>query len=178
MLKKSQHECKDLKNKYKQTILALKRSQLENHRHSSKVESLTLKCGTLEEENKKLNDQNIYFDERYNKYLIESMNTIKDLQDELQIIQELQSNTLHPKKDNVINIEEGILKEENEKLKLQVADVVKAKKKVKEENCVQIKVLQNKNLECCREISELKQQVNIIQTCFYFLYLSCCCLIF
>lgn len=161
MLKKSQHECKDLKNKYKQTVLALKRSQLENNRYSSNAEALQVKYQTLEEENKNLNDQNVYLDERYNKHLIESMNTIKDLQDELQMIQELKSDNSKDKKENLRNMEQGNLIEENEKLKTQITQFLKQKKKYEEGNGIIINDLQYKNKEYVNKVQQLELQVSV-----------------
>lgn len=120
MLKNAQHERNELKNKYKQCVITLKRSQLDSDRFSTNIELLKVKNCTLEDENKQLSEQNAYLEERCNKQLIESMKTIKDLQDELQMIQELKAEAPKIKKapsatkiDNVKHERDSLINERN-----------------------------------------------------------------
>lgn len=146
LLKKSQHECKEWKNKYKQSVLIIKRTELESNRFTTNIEELKLKQKTIEEGNKTLTEQNAFLEERYNKQMLESMKTIKTLQDELQMLQELQSEGSKPT-------------EVDHKFNDQISDLVNENQKLTEKSKKEIKQLQNQNEEYMKEMSELKSQV-------------------
>lgn len=146
LLKKSQHECKEWKNKYRQSVLIMKRSELETNRFTKNIEELKLKQKSFEEENKSLTEQNAFLEERYNKQMLESMKTIKTLQDDLQMIQELKS-------------EGSKSTDVNQNLNDQISDLVKENQKLTEKSKKEIKHLQNQNEAYTKEMSELKSQV-------------------
>lgn len=131
MLKKSQEECISWKHRFKQTHLNLKRIQLESHRYSSNLEVLQMKQQPLQEENKSLIDQNTYLEERYNKHVIESMSTIKDLQNELKMLQELKNVEVKMKNDVESKTH---YKKEKEKFLAQISELSKQINNMKNDN--------------------------------------------
>lgn len=154
LLKNAQHECNELKTKYKQCVISLKRSQLDSDRFSTNIELLKVKNCALEGENKELSEQNVYLEERYNKQLIESMKTIKDLEDELQMIQELKGEASKVKKVSATSKINNVM-DENEKLKAQISELINEKntlQKIFDDSQVQTK-------EYVTEIRDLKSQV-------------------
>lgn len=158
LLKKAQHERNEFKTKYKQSIISLKRIQLDSDRFSTNIELLKAKNQTLEEENKILSEQYAYLEERYNKQVIESMKTIKDLQDELQMIQELKAEVPKPKKISS-NTKVDNLREEKEALKAQISELINERIKLQEG----IKDIQFKNEGYVKEVTNLKSQVFFIK---------------
>lgn len=146
LLKKSQHECKEWKNKYRQSVLIMKRSDIETNRFTKNIEELQLKQKTIEKENKSLTEQNAFLEKRYNKQMLESMKTIKTLQDDLQMIQELKS-------------EGSKSTDVNQNLNDQINDLVNENQKLTEKSKKEIKQLQNQSEAYMKEISELKSQV-------------------
>lgn len=136
----------------------MKRSQLETDRFSKNLEELRLKHKTTEDENKNLTEQKAFFEDRYNKQMLDSMQTIKALQDDLQMIQELKS-------------EGSDSKDITQKLNEQISDLLNENYKLTEKSKNEIKQLQNQNKEYIKEMAGLKSQVckmngnNYIQYC-------------
>lgn len=166
LLKKSQHESKEWKNKYKQSSMTLKRSQLESDRFSTNIEALKMKQQSLEEDNKQLSEQYAYLEEKYNMQIVDSMKLVRDLQDEVRMLQEL--NSAQGVKEITSDTPEKDLNKENGYLKLQVADMVKEKKKIEEDNSDKQKQLQLKLQLYSGEITELKSQVGYLKFILFF----------
>lgn len=153
-MKNAQHERNEFKNKYKQCVITLKRSQLDSDRFSTNIELLKVKNYSLEDENKQLNEQNAYLEERCNKQLIESMKTIKDLQDELQMIQELKVEASKIKKTSSATKIDNV-KDEKESLKAQISELINERNTLQTiANDTQLKTEGYVN-----EIRDLKSQV-------------------
>lgn len=154
LVKESQNKVKECKSKYKQTAINLKMLKLEHERATATIKTLTENQTTLEDENKNLTQQYSYLETKYNEKTIESMQTIKDLEDELTMMQELNSN-----KEDSSDVISPEFAKENEKS--QLTELLN-ERKCEEEVNNHIDPLQFKLEQYTKEISELNLQVKKI----------------